>query len=247
MVVEPPPSPLQVPDPEWFARDVHEVAVGLLGAELSVSTAQGVVTVRLTEVEAYAGAADPGSHAFRGRTARNATMFGPPGHLYLYFTYGMHWCANVVTGQEGTASGVLLRAGEVVAGQELARLRRPTSRSAHDLASGPARLAKALGLGAGDDGTPLLAALERSGCSSVVEPGSSVGPGGPAGEAVAPEVGPGEGATGRRARLLVPAIASAHWRRGPRTGVSGIGGDGDLYPWRYWIWQDPTVSRYRSA
>ncbi len=96
---------------------VLEVAPRLLGARLQ----HGGVVVRVTEVEAYAGANDPGSHAFRGPTARNASMFGPPGRLYTYFTYGMHWCANVVTGREGEASAVLLRAGEVVEGIELAR------------------------------------------------------------------------------------------------------------------------------
>lgn len=123
----------------------EEVAPRLLGAVL---THEGV-SVRLTEVEAYAGPRDPASHAFAGRTARNATMFGPPGHLYVYFTYGMHFCANVVTGVEGEASGVLLRSGEVVAGRELAVVRRgrPT-----DLARGPARLAQALGLDRSHDG-----------------------------------------------------------------------------------------------
>lgn len=129
------------------------MAVDLLGAHLSVRSPDGTVTVRLTEVEAYGGADDPGSHAFRGRTARNASMFGPPGRLYVYFSYGMHWCANLVTEQEGVASAVLLRAGEVVDGVDVARRRRPTSRSDQDLASGPARLAAALGLTGQHDGT----------------------------------------------------------------------------------------------
>lgn len=128
----------------------EQVAPLLLGGLLS----HGPVTLRITEVEAYAGAADPGSHAFRGRTARNATMFGPAGHLYVYFTYGMHFCANVVCGPEGQASGCLLRAGEVVDGLETARERR-LGASDRDLARGPARLTRALGLGREHDGADL--------------------------------------------------------------------------------------------
>lgn len=130
---------------------VDEVAPMLLGAVLR----SGRVALRLTEVEAYAGEADPGSHAFRGRTPRNDVMFGPLGRAYVYFTYGMHWCVNVVTGPEGTASAVLLRAGEVCAGVEDARLRRPGAAD-RDLARGPARLTKALGIDASYGGVDLL-------------------------------------------------------------------------------------------
>ena len=131
---------------------VLEQAPRLLNAVLR----HGDVAVRLTEVEAYDGANDPGSHAFRGPTRRNAVMFGPSGHLYCYFTYGMHVCCNVVCGPEGTASAVLLRAGEVVDGIELARERRPKS-SDRDLARGPARLCNALGITLEHDGTDLAA------------------------------------------------------------------------------------------
>jgi DNA-3-methyladenine glycosylase len=106
----------------------------------------GIVAVRLTEVEAYAGESDPGSHAFRGRTPRTDVMFGPPGRVYVYFTYGMHWCMNLVTGPDGMASAVLLRAGEVVIGAELARVRRGARVRDRDLARGPARLTQALGV-----------------------------------------------------------------------------------------------------
>lgn len=126
---------------EALSVPVEQAAPRLLGARLS----HAGVTVRLTEVEAYAGATDPGSHAYRGRTPRNAVMFGPPGRLYTYFTYGMHVCANVVCGPEGEASAVLLRAGEVVAGLAIARGRRMGS-SDRDLARGPARLCRALEL-----------------------------------------------------------------------------------------------------
>jgi DNA-3-methyladenine glycosylase len=122
-------------------RPVLEVAPSLLGAILR----HGDVAVRLTEVEAYDGADDPGSHAHRGRTPRNSVMFGPPGHLYVYFTYGMHHCCNVVAGPEGSASAVLLRAGEVVDGLETARARRPRAAD-RDLARGPARLCSVLGI-----------------------------------------------------------------------------------------------------
>ena len=144
---------------------VLEVAPRLLGAVLN----RDDVAVRITEVEAYDGADDPGSHAYRGRTARNAVMFGPAGHLYVYFTYGMHHCCNVVTGPEGRASAVLLRAGEVIAGHEAARSRRGGVAADRDLARGPARLCQALGITREDNGTDLatghlhleLAATER--------------------------------------------------------------------------------------
>jgi DNA-3-methyladenine glycosylase len=140
------------PDPLELDRPAEVVAPDLLGCLL---TAHGV-TVRLTEVEAYGGhGTDPGSHAHRGPTPRSAIMFGPAGRLYVYFTYGMHWCANVVTGPEGEASAVLLRAGEVVAGIDVARSRRPRSRD-RDLCRGPARLAQALGLDAQVLGADLL-------------------------------------------------------------------------------------------
>ncbi len=117
-------------------------------------TADGAVAVRLTEVEAYAGEEDPGSHAYRGATPRNSVMFGPAGHLYVYFTYGMHYCCNVVCGTEGTASAVLLRAGEVVEGLDLARHRRRSS-TVRDLARGPARLCQALGINLSHNGADL--------------------------------------------------------------------------------------------
>lgn len=132
-----------------------EVAPLLLGSHLSSTSAEGTVTLRITEVEAYHGSEDPGSHAFRGKTNRNAVMFGEPGHLYTYFTYGMHTCANVVCGPEGQASGLLLRAGEVVEGVGLARDRRHTSKADADLARGPARLAVALGIVLADGGADL--------------------------------------------------------------------------------------------
>ena len=138
-----------------LARPALVVAPRLLGAVVE-SEIDGVrVAVRLTEVEAYEGADDPASHAFRGRTTRTAVMFGPAGHLYCYFTYGMHWCANIVCGADGVAAAVLLRAGEVLDGIDTARARRPTARKDVDLARGPARLASCLGLGAAQNGVDL--------------------------------------------------------------------------------------------
>jgi DNA-3-methyladenine glycosylase len=136
----------------FFDRPVLQVAPNLLGATFEHQTADGLVTLRLTEVEAYDGPNDPGSHAYRGLTRRNAVMFGEPGHAYVYFTYGMHWCVNLVCGPEGTPSAVLLRAGEVLAGEELARTRRAAAKSSRDLARGPARLAQALGIDKACDG-----------------------------------------------------------------------------------------------
>jgi DNA-3-methyladenine glycosylase len=136
-------------------RPAIEVAPRLLGGILTKHSDDGTVSLRITEVEAYLGALDPGSHAFRGPTKRNAVMFGEPGFLYTYFTYGMHVCANIVCSPPGTASAVLLRAGEVVNGAELARLRRLTSRTDDDLARGPARLVVALGITLADGGADL--------------------------------------------------------------------------------------------
>jgi DNA-3-methyladenine glycosylase len=207
----------------FFDRPSHEVAPDLLGRVLVHGSAEGAVAVRLTEVEAYGGPGeDPAAHTFRGRTARNAVMFGPPGHLYVYFTYGMHFCANLVCLPEEHGSAVLLRAGEIVAGHETARLRRAGSaRAGHpvpdrDLARGPARLATALGL-----------AREHNGLDAVREQ-----PGGPAAvlEGRPPE----------------PVLI----RSGPRTGISSaketpwrfwIDGDPTVSPYR------PHAPRRRSS
>jgi DNA-3-methyladenine glycosylase len=130
---------------------VLEVAPLLLGATIESRTAEGAVRVRITEVEAYAGADDPASHAYRGSTARTAVMFGPAGHLYCYFVYGMHWCANITCGPDGLAAAVLLRAAVV-----LAEPQSGVAAAAPRLASGPARLAKVLGLNGADSGRDLL-------------------------------------------------------------------------------------------
>jgi DNA-3-methyladenine glycosylase len=184
-----------------LAVPVLRAAPRLLGAVLR----HGEVAVRLTEVEAYDGANDPGSHAYRGTTPRNEAMFRPPGHLYVYFTYGMHHCCNVVTGTVGSASAVLLRAGEVVDGVELARDRR-TPGPDRDLARGPARLCQALGIDRACNGTDLTT---------------------------------GELTLQLADQPVDPAMVST----GPRVGLRQAADR----PWRFWMTDEPTVSRYVAA
>ncbi len=172
----------------FFAGDVLDVAPALLGATIT----HAGVTVRLTEVEAYAGTSDPGSHAFRGPTPRTEVMFGPAGHLYVYFTYGMHWCANVVCGPDGAASAVLLRAGEVVGGDDLAAARR-AGVARRDWTRGPARLATTLALRGEQSGLDAcmprgpvsFAAPSASPAAALVRTGPRVGVSGAGGDAAA--------------------------------------------------------------
>jgi DNA-3-methyladenine glycosylase len=218
---------------EFFDRPATEVAPDLLGCVLWHDSPAGRVAVRLVEVEAYQGASDPASHAHRGQSARNGVMFGPPGHVYVYFTYGMHFCANLVCQPAGQPEAVLLRAGEVVAGAELAAQRRLRENGraygngpAHgngrplrpvDLARGPARLCQALGIDRGQDG------------ADVCEPGSPLG------------IGPA------RQPALAAAVPAARGqadiRTGPRVGVSQAADR----PWRYWLAGDEHVSLYRPS
>lgn len=194
-----------------------EVAPRLLGATLTTDVAGAVVTLRITEVEAYHGKGtgpvpDPGSHARMGRTARNATMWGEPGHLYVYLSHGIHSCVNVVCGPEGEAGGVLLRAGEIVAGRETAFARRPAARTERELARGPGRLGDAVGLRHPvHDGIDAITGALHHGAS---------------------------------ARLLLPESVAPGLASGPRVGVAGVAGT-DAFPWRFWIAGDPTVSPFR--
>ncbi len=146
----------------FYARDSRQLAPDLLNKLLvSDDPELGRVAVRLVEVEAYAGDEDPGSHGYRGETPRNRVMFGPPGYLYVYFTYGMHWCSNVVCGETGWASAVLLRGGAPVEGVDIMRDRRHAARRDRDLASGPGRLTQALGITGAQNGTDLVRGAVR--------------------------------------------------------------------------------------
>lgn len=193
---------------DFFNRPALQVAPDMLGGVLSRTTEAGTVSLRISEVESYEGASDPASHAYRGKTARCATMFGPPGHLYCYFIYGMHFSINTVCGPGLTASGVLIRAGAVVDGVDLAQTRRDAKRSTptplRDLARGPGNVATCFAVDARVDGADLLGS-EWS---------------------------------------FVPSLSPPVTRTGPRVGVSGAGGDGERFPWRFFVDGDDTVSRF---
>ena len=194
-----------------------DVAPRLLGARLTTVVDGETVAVRLTEVEAYHGLGtgpvpDPGSHARMGQTARNATMWGEPGHLYVYLSHGIHSCVNVVCGPEGVAGGVLLRAGQVIEGTDAAARRRPAARSVRDLARGPGRFGDAVGLRHPvHDGIDAITGTPRHGAT---------------------------------ARLELLAEPLAEVASGPRVGVAGVAGTA-VFPWRYWVPGDPTVSAFR--
>jgi DNA-3-methyladenine glycosylase len=224
----------------FFAGSSLAVAPRLLGCVLEHETSEGLVAVTLTEVEAYDGSNDPASHAYRGQTGRNAVMFGEPGHAYVYFTYGMHFCVNVVCRPEGTASAVLLRAGRVVEGIPLAAARRAAARNGSnpgqgDLggSGGPSRPA---GMSAAGVASP---AVERElargparlcqalGIGRRLDGADMCGPGSPLRIRPAPAPGPGQ---------PVPDVS-----RGPRVGIAAAADR----PWRFWLTGDPTVSAYR--
>jgi DNA-3-methyladenine glycosylase len=159
---------------EFYAGDAREVAPRLLNKVL----VHGELAGRIVEVEAYAGEADPGSHAYRGETPRNRTMFGLPGLLYVYFTYGMHWCANAVCGDTGWGTAVLIRALHPLSGLELMRARRPAAKTDRDLTNGPAKLCQALELAKSHDGADLVTGdhgvtIEDDGTPPPARPGQS--------------------------------------------------------------------------
>ena len=197
-------EPLQALPQSFFARSALEVARDLIGCTFLFGGAGG----RIVETEAYRQD-DPCCHGYRTKTDRNAVLFGPPGHLYVYFTYGMHFCANVASEEEGVAAGVLLRALEPEAGVEGMIARRGVTEP-RLLASGPARLAQALGIGRAQNGLlvwePPLAILPRG----AAEPGAAAAPG--AADAIA-----------------AAAVAAPHVVTTARIGVRG----GDQKPWRF--------------
>ena len=169
---------------------------------------------RIVEVEAYHGANDAASHAYRGRTPRTVVMFGPPGFLYVYFTYGMHWCANVVCGPDGEAAAVLIRALAPLAGLDEMWQARPAARLERDLCNGPAKLCQALGISGEDSGTDLLASPPRRRAGGVAAPAG--------------------------VRLLDDGTPPPRRPgRGPRIGIK----EATDKRWRFWVAGDPSVSR----
>ena len=214
---------------DFFARHAVEVAPDLLGCVLEHQTADGLVAVELTEVEAYAGRSDPASHAYRGKTPRNAVMFGPPGHAYVYFTYGMHFCVNLVClGEEGSASAVLLRAGAIIEGEDLARARRAGGAGPGHLARPGPRPGPAL---PGARHRPVAGRRGRL-RRRFAAPGACRGrQPGPFGDCA----GPGE-------RTREPSRNPQKIVTGPRVGVSSAA----EIPWRFWYEGEPTVSVYRA-
>lgn len=175
-----------------IAIDPVDACYYLLGGTIESSTVEGTVAARVVEVEAYRGRDDPASHSYRGKTARNSVMWGAAGHLYVYFIYGMHYCANVVCLAEGEPGAVLLRAGEIIEGRELAGLRRPRARWDHELGAGPARLTAALGLDREHNG------------SDLTDPASPV--------RFFPEAGIPTGQVSTGPRVGVTAAAATPWR-----------------------------------
>jgi DNA-3-methyladenine glycosylase len=247
---------------EFFARPSVQVAPDLLGYVLEHETAEGLVAVELTEVEAYAGQADPASHAYRGKTARNAVMFGAPGHAYVYFTYGMYFCVNLVCLDPGTASAVLLRAGRVIEGEELARARRTRRRAGGDRDSATRDSASrdsasqdsaSRDSASRDSASRDSASQDSAGLTAKAMPARDLARG-PARLCQALDIymaldGADVCAAGSPLRVRRRQTGAGtnvrsgekEIRSGPRVGVSAAA---DV-PWRFWFEGDPTVSAYK--
>jgi DNA-3-methyladenine glycosylase len=234
----------------FFDRSALAVAPELLGCVLWHASPEGTVAAVIVEVEAYTGRTDPASHAYRGQTARNAVMFGPPGHAYVYFTYGMHFCVNLVCEPAGESSAVLLRAGRIVAGAELAARRRLARRS--PASRSPASRSPAVSrspAGSAASGTPPPRGTGAQAGPGIAERDLARGPGrlcqalgidraldgadvcvadSPLGVGTPPGWSP------------APAAAVS---TGPRVGISQAADR----PWRFWLTGEPAVSVYRRA
>jgi len=234
---------------DFFARPAQEVAPGLLGCVIESQAPDGLVAVALTEVEAYAGAADPASHAYRGQTRRTAVMFGAPGHAYVYFTYGMHFCVNLVCLPEGTASAVLLRSGAVIEGVALARQRRLAARRGSR--GEPGRRDAPGGQGGGGPGVPGGPGVSggagwraESGGRGLTDRDLARGP-----ARLCQALGVDRSLNGvdmcdpgSPLRIRAAAAPPGSILRGPRVGVSSAAS----VPWRFWIAGEPAVSDYRA-
>lgn len=208
------------------------VAPRLLGSVLAATNTAGEsVGIRITEVEAYEGVGDPGSHAYRGMTPRTRPMFGAPPQVYVYLSYGIHSCLNIVCAPEGEGQGCLIRAGEVVWGEELMPQRRPKARTPRDWARGPGNVGSALGVTVPDSGHALDLQRLPTGWGSAL-PGNE-----DAFELFAPR---------SRLTLYLPddRVADANIGRSGRIGVSGPGGDGEKFPWRFFLRDEKSVSRH---
>ncbi|MDX2341569.1 DNA-3-methyladenine glycosylase [Micrococcus sp. M4NT] len=226
-----------------FEAHPTALAEGLLGCRLTVAAADGAVTVRLTETEAYGDAGvDPGAHSFRGRTERNAALFGPVRHTYVYLNYGIHKCLNLVGHPADQAGGVLLRAGEVVDGRGLAVGRRGRD-TAVKLLSGPGNLGQGLGITLAMGHAPVELVDDAPPADSV-----SLAEGPAADQTIAAPGAPADAV--RPARFLLapppPGQSRAEVRRGPRVGVSGEGGS-VRFPWRFHLAGEASVSAYRAG
>lgn len=220
------------------------VAPTLLGAVLTHTEGEFSVGLRITEVEAYEGAGDPGSHAYRGQTPRTVPMFASPPRVYIYLSYGIHSCVNIVCAPEGDGQGCLVRAGELLWGSELMRERRPRARSPRDWARGPGNVGAALGVSPDLSGSRLtLKALPSSGVALDGQAAS---------KAHSLDCGLSQNSADWRSLTAPPQGLALYLRPEPvevyeqsgRVGVSGEGGDASRYPWRFYIPGEPSVSRH---
>ncbi|MDO5729849.1 MAG: DNA-3-methyladenine glycosylase [Actinomycetaceae bacterium] len=204
------------------------VAPRLLGGVLAHTKGELSVGIRITEVEAYEGAVDPGSHAYRGLTPRTTPMFGAPPQVYIYLSYGIHSCLNIVCAPEGEGQGCLIRGGEVVWGSELMGERRAKARSSRDWARGPGNVGSALAVSTQMSGSYLNLKALPNNFSPTIEESELI-----------KLLAPAHGLT-----LYLPSVATPEYCQSGRIGVSGEGGDAKRFPWRFYLPNEPSVSRH---